>query len=155
MHSKCCTVILLVLGIYVADLWEITPRYLREACFIIGSDPGYRFVNVPSPEYFVLRTPPFISYIWWRVGADDIIINLYLVFNHRFWGFRMAWFISFYIYVLVISSGNSAVQAISLLLKKGVPETNIIFLNLISVSYLLSNHTSYLPSHLPFSISSF
>lgn len=31
-------------------------------------------------------------------------------------------------------SGNSAVQAISLLLKKGVPEGNIIFLNLISVS---------------------
>lgn len=33
-----------------------------------------------------------------------------------------------------LSSGNSAVQAISLLLRKGVPESNIIFLNLISVS---------------------
>jgi hypothetical protein len=31
--------------------------------------------------------------------------------------------------------GNSAVQAISLLIQKGVPESNIIFLNLISVSY--------------------
>ena len=30
--------------------------------------------------------------------------------------------------------GNSAVQAISLLISKGVPESNIIFLNLISVS---------------------
>lgn len=35
---------------------------------------------------------------------------------------------------LYISSGNSAVQAISLLISKGVPEPNIIFLNLISVS---------------------
>lgn len=33
-----------------------------------------------------------------------------------------------------LCSGNSAVQAISLLLRKGVPESNIIFLNLISVS---------------------
>ncbi|KAL1821389.1 hypothetical protein DCAR_0417806 [Daucus carota subsp. sativus] len=32
----------------------------------------------------------------------------------------------------ILGTGNSAVQAISLLLKKGVPETNIIFLNLIS-----------------------
>ncbi|XP_040988905.1 uridine kinase-like protein 3 isoform X2 [Juglans microcarpa x Juglans regia] len=32
----------------------------------------------------------------------------------------------------ILGTGNSAVQAISLLLKKGVPESNIIFLNLIS-----------------------
>ncbi|CAM9000174.1 unnamed protein product [Rhodiola kirilowii] len=32
----------------------------------------------------------------------------------------------------VLASGNSAVKAISLLLSKGVPESNIIFLNLIS-----------------------
>ncbi|KAL8150679.1 hypothetical protein V2J09_020487, partial [Rumex salicifolius] len=32
----------------------------------------------------------------------------------------------------ILGTGNSAVQAISLLVKKGVPETNIIFLNLIS-----------------------
>ena len=32
------------------------------------------------------------------------------------------------------SVGNSAVQAISLIIRKGVPESNIIFLNLISVS---------------------
>ncbi|KAL8147647.1 uridine kinase-like protein 4 [Apium graveolens] len=32
----------------------------------------------------------------------------------------------------ILGTGNSAVQAISLLLRKGVPETNIIFLNLIS-----------------------
>uniref|UniRef100_A0A5B6ZNQ3 Uridine kinase n=2 Tax=Davidia involucrata TaxID=16924 RepID=A0A5B6ZNQ3_DAVIN len=32
----------------------------------------------------------------------------------------------------ILGTGNSAVQAISLLIKKGVPETNIIFLNLIS-----------------------
>ncbi|KAI7758327.1 hypothetical protein M8C21_013688 [Ambrosia artemisiifolia] len=32
----------------------------------------------------------------------------------------------------ILGTGNSAVQAISLLLKKGVPEANIIFLNLIS-----------------------
>lgn len=31
-------------------------------------------------------------------------------------------------------TGNSAVQAIELLIKKGVPESHIIFLNLISVS---------------------
>lgn len=30
--------------------------------------------------------------------------------------------------------GNSAVKAISVLLSKGVPESNIVFLNLISVS---------------------
>ena len=35
---------------------------------------------------------------------------------------------------LDVSSGYSAVQAISLLISKGVPEPNIIFLNLISVS---------------------
>nr|KJB13977.1 hypothetical protein B456_002G103600 [Gossypium raimondii] len=35
----------------------------------------------------------------------------------------------------ILGTGNSAVQAISLLIKKGVPESNIIFLNLISVSY--------------------
>lgn len=35
---------------------------------------------------------------------------------------------------LSLYSGNSAVQAISLLVRKGVPESNIIFLNLISVS---------------------
>lgn len=39
------------------------------------------------------------------------------------------------ILILKPSPGNSAVQAISLLLKKGVPESNIIFLNLISVSH--------------------
>jgi hypothetical protein len=33
-------------------------------------------------------------------------------------------------------SGNSAVQAIELLIRKGVPESHIIFLNLISVSSL-------------------
>ncbi|KAK8705887.1 hypothetical protein V6N13_049473 [Hibiscus sabdariffa] len=32
----------------------------------------------------------------------------------------------------ILGTGNSAVQAISLLIKKGVPESNIIFLNLIS-----------------------
>jgi uridine kinase len=36
----------------------------------------------------------------------------------------------------ILGTGNSAVQAISLLLKKGVQEANIIFLNLISVSCL-------------------
>ncbi|XP_049375781.1 uridine kinase-like protein 3 isoform X1 [Solanum verrucosum] len=36
----------------------------------------------------------------------------------------------------ILGTGNSAVQAISLLLKKGVPESNILFLNLISVSSL-------------------
>ncbi|CAK9180429.1 unnamed protein product [Ilex paraguariensis] len=35
----------------------------------------------------------------------------------------------------VLASGNSAVKAISLLLSKGVPESNIIFLNLIAVSH--------------------
>ncbi len=34
-------------------------------------------------------------------------------------------------------SGNSAVQAIELLIQKGVPESHIIFLNLISVSFFL------------------
>ncbi|CAN1153623.1 Uridine kinase-like protein 3 [Linum perenne] len=34
----------------------------------------------------------------------------------------------------VLASGNSAVKAVSLLLSKGVPESNIIFLNLIAVS---------------------
>jgi hypothetical protein len=33
-------------------------------------------------------------------------------------------------------SGNSAVQAIELLIRKGVPESHIFFLNLISVSSL-------------------
>lgn len=37
-------------------------------------------------------------------------------------------------FAFVSYSGNSAVQAISLLIRKGVPESNIIFLNLISVS---------------------
>ena len=32
----------------------------------------------------------------------------------------------------ILGTGNSAVQAISLILEKGVPESNIIFLNLIS-----------------------
>jgi hypothetical protein len=32
-------------------------------------------------------------------------------------------------------AGNSAVQAIALLMQKGVPESHIIFLNLISVSF--------------------
>jgi hypothetical protein len=41
-----------------------------------------------------------------------------------------------YSLIFFIIPGNSAVQAISLLLKKGVQETNIIFLNLISVSLL-------------------
>lgn len=36
--------------------------------------------------------------------------------------------------VPVILTGNSAAKAISLLLSKGVPESNIIFLNLIAVS---------------------
>lgn len=64
-------------------------------------------------------SPPFFSFsYWWRKGVC-------------WWPF----FKKKIIYALVISSGNSAVQAISLLLKKGVPESNIIFLNLISVSY--------------------
>lgn len=37
--------------------------------------------------------------------------------------------------------GNSAVQAISLLLQKGVQEGNIIFLNLISVSFEYQHET--------------
>ncbi|KAF3616185.1 Uridine kinase-like protein 2, chloroplastic [Capsicum annuum] len=37
----------------------------------------------------------------------------------------------------ILGTGNSAVQAISLLLKKGVPESNILFLNLIS-NFVLS-----------------
>lgn len=32
----------------------------------------------------------------------------------------------------ILGTGNSAVQAISLIIRKGVPESNIIFLNLIS-----------------------
>lgn len=32
----------------------------------------------------------------------------------------------------ILGTGNSAVQAISLLIRKGVPESNILFLNLIS-----------------------
>jgi uridine kinase len=37
----------------------------------------------------------------------------------------------------VLATGNSAVQAIELLIQKGVPESHIIFLNLISVSFFL------------------
>lgn len=36
-------------------------------------------------------------------------------------------------------TGNSAVQAIELLIKKGVPESHIIFLNLISVSATMAS----------------
>lgn len=39
------------------------------------------------------------------------------------------------LFISSLCPGNSAVQAISLLIKKGVPESNIIFLNLISVCY--------------------
>jgi hypothetical protein len=42
----------------------------------------------------------------------------------------------------VFSAGNTAVQAINLLLKKGVQESNIIFLNLISVRVLFLLHLS-------------
>lgn len=35
--------------------------------------------------------------------------------------------------------GNTASQAIDLLIKKGVPESRIVFLNLISVSYIQLN----------------
>lgn len=34
----------------------------------------------------------------------------------------------------LLIAGNSAIQAIGLLVRKGVPESQIIFLNLISVS---------------------
>jgi uridine kinase len=39
----------------------------------------------------------------------------------------------------ILGTGNSAVQAIRLLISKGVPESNIIFLNLISVSLTNQN----------------
>ncbi|XVF70945.1 hypothetical protein PTKIN_Ptkin11bG0203000 [Pterospermum kingtungense] len=42
----------------------------------------------------------------------------------------------------ILGTGNSAVQAISLLIKKGVPESNIIFLNLISNTFNKSNLSS-------------
>jgi hypothetical protein len=42
--------------------------------------------------------------------------------------------VSKHIYVDGLCPGNSAVQAIELLIQKGVPESHIIFLNLISVS---------------------
>jgi uridine kinase len=37
--------------------------------------------------------------------------------------------------IAMIYLGNTASQAIELLIKKGVPESRIIFLNLVSVSY--------------------
>ena len=50
-------------------------------------------------------------------------------------------------YVFVIFAGNSANQAIDLLIQKGVPESHIIFLNLISVSSFtlskLVDHSNY------------
>ncbi|KAL8129182.1 hypothetical protein V2J09_018337 [Rumex salicifolius] len=39
-----------------------------------------------------------------------------------------------------MSAGNCAVQAISLIINKGVLECNIIFLSLISVTFLSFNH---------------
>ncbi|MBA0606785.1 hypothetical protein Godav_019202 [Gossypium davidsonii] len=51
---------------------------------------------------------------------------LFMVDNHLLFAFIFKY------HVTNFSTGNSAVQAISLLIKKGVPESNIIFLNLIS-----------------------
>ena len=45
-----------------------------------------------------------------------------------------------------VSAGNSANQAIELLIRKGVPEDRIIFLNLISVKVLLLNRRLVTPS---------
>lgn len=47
-----------------------------------------------------------------------------------------------YVFLFVFSAGNTAVQAINLLLKKGVQESNIIFLNLISVRVLFLSKLS-------------
>ncbi|PHT35490.1 Uridine kinase-like protein 2, chloroplastic [Capsicum baccatum] len=46
----------------------------------------------------------------------------------------------------ILGTGNSAVQAISLLLKKGVPESNILFLNLISMMTETLNIGGRVPS---------
>ncbi|KAL6954985.1 Uridine kinase-like protein 3 [Sarracenia purpurea var. burkii] len=45
----------------------------------------------------------------------------------------------------ILGTGNSAVQAISLLIKKGVPESNIIFLNLISAPQGVHVVSKYFP----------
>lgn len=49
-----------------------------------------------------------------------------------------------FVFVVVVhvldTSGNSAGQAIELLIQKGVPESHIIFLNLISVSEISRLH---------------
>lgn len=42
-----------------------------------------------------------------------------------------------------IFEGNSACQAIELLIQKGVPEAHIVFLNLISVSLLLQLKSAF------------
>lgn len=41
--------------------------------------------------------------------------------------------------IILIYPGNSASQAIELLIKKGVPESRIIFLNLVSVSHSIEH----------------
>lgn len=114
--------------IFLSDMYYYWIQSWVQVCACTLS----RVLCLNSPFFFAL------SYI---VEGCVIFISLkaffFFHFNYQLWEFWVAWFVFFYffIYALVTSSGNSAVQAISLLLKKGVPETNIIFLNLISVSY--------------------
>lgn len=73
------------------------------------------------------------THIFFRCRVDFADTNIIIVVCIPIMIYRLVT-LSLYRSVMLDVSGNSAVQAIELLLRKGVPEAHIIFLNLISVS---------------------
>lgn len=128
-----------------AYLWKTTTRHCREASLIVGSYTGHRLV---------LPLPPSMSafssfWTFWQLSLYHLCVLIIII---------CAFMLN---YSSLDLAGNSAVEAISLLIKKGVQESNILFLNLISVSpfplvfisitrldrwnYIFSNYYSHFP----------
>lgn len=92
------------LDIVIVDLWEATIRHCKPPCSIAWSGSCFRCVMNQFSFVQVITISNFTMHDSHTQSSSTIL------------------------------PGNSAVKAISVLLSKGVAESNIIFLNLISVS---------------------
>lgn len=67
--------------------------------------------------------------------TTHFLLNIYSIWVWYFgWLLPPLYFAKAEMFLILCNKGNSANQAIELLIQKGVPESHIIFLNLISVS---------------------
>ncbi|CAK9148899.1 unnamed protein product [Ilex paraguariensis] len=93
--------------------------------------PQFLSFTLPHPPSLWSCVLPGVFYIWFLHCECSIILPITVQLIYE----KLPQDISDRHVLLldpILGTGNSAVQAISLILKKGVPESNIIFLNLIS-----------------------